>query len=115
MRERELREGFCQNQWSSLRSRVISGEEDQKVACSVRREAQQGVKCWGCGEEGHYLWACPKKVARPQKGEAQHREVRRTEEKKVQRKWHERERRAERMEQLWKREERGWIKQRRGE
>ena len=38
---------------------------------SGRREAQQGVKCWGCGEVGHCLWTCPRKAAHPQKGEAQ--------------------------------------------
>ena len=55
MRERDLREGFYQDQWNSLGSRVMSGEEDRKAAHSIRREVQQGVKCWGCGEEGHRL------------------------------------------------------------
>ena len=38
---------------------------------SIRREAQQEVKCWGCGEAGHCLWTCPTKAACPPKGEAQ--------------------------------------------
>jgi len=46
-------------------------DEEREVACSVRREAQQRVKCWGCGEIGHRLWTCPTKVAHPLKGEAQ--------------------------------------------
>jgi len=53
MRERELREGFCQNWWSNLRSKIMSCEKDRKVAHSIRREAQQEVRCWGCGEVGY--------------------------------------------------------------
>ena len=30
-------------------------DEEREVAHSTRREAQQEVKCWGCGEVGHYL------------------------------------------------------------
>ena len=37
----------------------------------MRREAQQGVKCWRYGETGHRLWTYPTKVAYPPKGEAQ--------------------------------------------
>jgi len=90
----------------------MSGGKDKKTVRSIRREVQQGVKCWECEEEEHYLWACPKKVVHPKKGEAQHKEVRRTEEEKVLRKWHKRERAVERMGQLWKRGEQGWIEQR---
>ena len=28
-------------------------KEERKVVCSKRREAQQKVKCWGCGEARH--------------------------------------------------------------
>ena len=90
-------------------------EENRLAACSIRRKAQHGVKCWGCGEEGHCLWACPKKAVHPKTGEAQHGEVRRVEKDKVQRKWHEKKRKVQRMGQLWKRGERGWMEQRRGE
>ena len=46
-------------------------EEERKAARSIRREAQQVVKCWGCREVGHCLWTCPTKAAHPPKGEAQ--------------------------------------------
>ena len=46
-------------------------DEEREAACSVRREAQQGVKCWRCGEVGHCLWTCPRKAVHPQKGEVQ--------------------------------------------
>ena len=62
--------GLCENRWDALRSSMIRCEEDRKAAHSERREAQQGTKCWRCGEVGHCLWACPKKVAHPEKGEA---------------------------------------------
>jgi len=45
--------------------------EERKVVRSMRREAQQEVKCWGCGEVGHRLWTCPTKAACPPKGKAQ--------------------------------------------
>ena len=53
--EKEQRGGLCGNRWELLKSRVMSCKEDQKAACSVRREAQQLVECLGCGEEGHHL------------------------------------------------------------
>jgi len=43
--EREQRGGLSANRWQPLRCRVIAYEEERKVACSERREAQQGVKC----------------------------------------------------------------------
>jgi len=46
-------------------------DEEREAAHSIRREAQQTVKCWGCREVGHRLWTCPTKAARPPKGEAQ--------------------------------------------
>jgi len=52
---REQRGGLCENRWNTLRSRVIGCKEDKRIACSVRREAQQRVKFWGCGEVGHRL------------------------------------------------------------
>jgi len=50
-------------------------KEERKVAHSMGKEAQQGVKCWGYGEVGHCLWTCPRKAARPPKGEAQQRKL----------------------------------------
>jgi len=69
--ERELRRGWDENRWKPLECRMMRCDEEREVACSVRREAQQGVKCWGCGEMGHCLWTCPAKTAYPPKGEAQ--------------------------------------------
>ena len=78
-----------ENKWEVLRTRVIAGEEDRHAVCSAKREAQQERRCWGCKDEGHCLWACPKKVACPGKGKAQQEELRgRTEEKEeMKRKW----------------------------
>ena len=66
--EREQREGLDENRWEPLRCRVMACDEERMAAHSKRREAQQAVKCWGCGEEGHCLWMCPKKAARPEQG-----------------------------------------------
>jgi len=46
-------------------------DEEREAARSMRREAQQEVRCWGCGEVGHRLWICPTKAAHLPKGEAQ--------------------------------------------
>ena len=59
----------------------MGSEEKRRAAHSIRREAEQGVRCWGCGVVGHCLWACPNKVACPKKGEAQQKEARRVEAK----------------------------------
>jgi len=95
---RELRGESCKNRWNVLRSRVMRSEEEREVVCSRRREAQQGVKCWGCGEARHCLWVCPKKAAHPTRGKAQQKEVRRAVEGKevVSRKWHWNKRKTER-------------------
>jgi len=69
--ERELRGGLDENRWKLLECRVMRCDEEREAACSVRREVQQGVECWGCGEVGHRLWTCPKKAACPHKGKAQ--------------------------------------------
>jgi len=69
--ERELRGGLQENKWKTLECRVMRCDEEREAACSTRREAQQGMKCWGCGEGGHCLWTCPKKAVRPKRGEAQ--------------------------------------------
>jgi len=69
--ERELRRGLDENRWKPLECRVMRCDEEREAARSIRREAQQGVKCWGCGEIGHRLWTCPTKVVRPLKGEVQ--------------------------------------------
>ena len=53
--EREQRGGLQENRWKLLKCRVMAYEEERKVARSVRREAQQVVKCWGCGETRHRL------------------------------------------------------------
>jgi len=73
--EREQRGGSCENRWELLRCRVMASEEERKVAYSARREAQQMIKCWGCEEEGHYLWTCPKRAACPEQREAQQRKL----------------------------------------
>jgi len=69
--EREQRGRLQENRWKPLECRVMRCDEEREAAHSVRREAQQGVKCWGCGEMGHRLWTCPAKAACPPKGEAQ--------------------------------------------
>jgi len=69
--EREQRGGLQENRWKPLERRVMRCDEEREAAHSVGREAQQGVKCWGCGEMEHRLWTCPAKAARPSKGEAQ--------------------------------------------
>jgi len=69
--EREQRGGLQDNRWKLLECRVMRCEEEREAACSIRREAQQAVKCWGCEEVGHRLWTCPTKAACPPKGEAQ--------------------------------------------
>ena len=53
--EREQRERLCENRWEPLRCRVMVCKEERRTAHSIRREVQQLVKCWGCGEEGHCL------------------------------------------------------------
>jgi len=69
--EREQRGGLQENRWKPLECRVMRCNEERGAAHSIRREVQQGVKCWGGGEMGHRLWTCPAKVVRPPKGEAQ--------------------------------------------
>jgi len=69
--EREQRGGLQENRWKPLEYRVMRCDKERKAACSIRREAQQMVKCGECGEVGHCLWTCPTKVACPPKGEAQ--------------------------------------------
>ena len=69
--ERELEGESCENRWELLRCRVMRCDKEREAAHSMRREAQQEVKCWGCGEVGHCLWMCPTKAACPPKGEAQ--------------------------------------------
>jgi len=32
----------------------------------------QPTRCWGCKEEGHVLWGCPNRAARPRRAETQH-------------------------------------------
>jgi len=73
--EREQRGGSDENRWEQLKCRVMACEEERKAACSVRREAQQLVRCWGCEEEGHHLWMCSKKAARPEQEKAQQRKL----------------------------------------
>jgi len=73
--ERELRGRLSTNRWQPLKYRVMACEEERKAACSEKRKAQQEVKCWGCGEEGHCLWTCPKKAACPEEGEVQQRKL----------------------------------------
>ena len=68
--EREQRRGLQENKWELLKCRVMACEEERMVVCSIRREVQQAVKCWRCGEEGYRLWTCPKRAAHPEQGEA---------------------------------------------
>ena len=69
--KREWRGGLQENRWKMLECKVIRCDEEREVTHSIRREAQQGIKCWGCGEVGHRLWTFPKKAAHPHRGEAQ--------------------------------------------
>ena len=73
--EREQRGGLCENRWESLKYRVMVCKEERMAACSIRRKAQQLVKCWGCGEEGHHLWMCPRKTVHPRQEKAQQRKL----------------------------------------
>ena len=73
--EREQRGRLQENRWEPLRCRVMASEEERMVACSVRREVQQLVKCWGYGEEGHCLWTYPKKTACPEQRKVQQRKL----------------------------------------
>ena len=85
-------------------------EEDRKAVHSIRREAQQEMKCWGCGVVGHCLWECPNKAVRPAKGKVQQKEVRSVGAKEeVKREWHWKEEKAARGGYLVERRERGWI------
>ena len=69
--KREQRGGLQENRYKPLECRVMRYDEEREAAHSIRREAQQAVKCWGCGEAGHCLWTCPRKAARPPKGKVQ--------------------------------------------
>ena len=69
--EREQRRGWQENRWKPLECRVMRCDEEKEAARSIRRETQQTVKCWGCGEVGHRLWTCPTKAVHPPKGKAQ--------------------------------------------
>jgi len=92
-------------------------KKNRKETCSIRRETQQRVRYWGCGELGHCLWTCPSKAA---KKEVQHKEERKLVPKtggrnKVERKWQTKEKEVANRGQLVERNERGWIKRRREE
>jgi len=75
-------------------------------------EAQQHTRrCYGCGEVGHCLWACPKKAARPRMGEVQHKEVRKLvvetgERNKAKREWRMKEKKVASKGQLEEQQER---------
>ena len=66
---REKRGDENKNRWEVLRSRVMRCGV-KSVAHPIKEKAQQQRRCWGCGEVGHRLWVCPKKVAHPVRGEA---------------------------------------------
>ena len=74
--EKEQRGESKENRWKPLRCRVMAYEEERRAAHSERRKVQQVMKCWGCGEEGHCLWTCPKKAVRPVRREAQQQKLR---------------------------------------
>jgi len=65
------------NRWEALRSHVMRCGV-KNVVHPIKRNAQQERRCWGYGEVGHCLWACPKKAACLIKGEAQQKVVRKT-------------------------------------
>jgi len=43
--KREQKREWFENRWELLRCRVMVYDEERKVVCSTRREAQQLVKC----------------------------------------------------------------------
>jgi len=109
MAEREQRGGLCRNRWNTLRTRVMGCKEDRKEVRSIRREAQQGVRYWGCGDLGHCLWICPSRAA---KRRVQHEEERKSVPEtrgrsKVEREWKTKEKEAASRGQLAERNERG--------
>jgi len=55
----------------------------EHAAHPTKGNLQQERKCWGCGDVGHCLWACPKKETCLEKGDAQQKVVRRTEVEKM--------------------------------
>jgi len=55
----------------------------EHVVHPTKGNVQQQRKCWGCGDVGHCLWACPKKAVCPLEGKVQQRVVRRTELEKM--------------------------------
>ena len=87
------------NRWEALRSCVMSCGIEQ-VARPIKGEAQQYIRrCYGCGEAGHYIQWCPRKVAYPTRENPQQREVRaavKERKQEVKRKWAAGEREAER-------------------
>jgi len=79
---REKRGDENKNRWEALKSRVMRCDV-KSAAHPIKGNAQQEKRCWGCSEVGHCLWACPKKAARPVRGEVQPKVVRRTEVEKM--------------------------------
>jgi len=55
----------------------------EHAAHPIKGNVQQEKKCWGCGEVGHCLWGCLKKVVCLLKGNAQQKVVGRTEEERM--------------------------------
>ena len=100
-----------------MRTRVMGCEEDRKEVRSIRREAQQGVRCWGCGKLGHCLWACPSRTAKRRvQQEKERKSVPETRGRsKVEREWKTKEKEVASRGQLVERNERGWIERRREE
>jgi len=74
--EKEQKGKLYENRWKLLEYKVMACNEERMVVCSIRREVQQIIKCWGCGKEGHCLWTCPKRVVHPVQGKAQQRKLR---------------------------------------
>ena len=46
IKEEEQRGGLQENRWEPLKCRVMASDEERMAAHSIRREAQQAVKCW---------------------------------------------------------------------
>ena len=62
--ERQRRSEGGGNKFAPLLSKVCRRMEGGIAACPYEGKAQP-MTCWGDGEEGHVLWGCPNRAARP--------------------------------------------------
>jgi len=70
LEERKRKSAGGGNKFAPLLSKECRRMEGGIVACPYEGKAQSTM-CWGYGEEGHVLWGCPNRAARPRKAEAQ--------------------------------------------